>query len=229
PLPADAAALASLRTAIGARPLFLAASTHPGEDAHVVAAHRAVSAAFPALLTVVVPRHPERGPAIAAEAAAAGLTVARRAAGDQPGPGTELYVADTLGELGLFYRLAGAALVGGSLVPHGGQNPLEPARLGCPILFGPHMWNFEEPVARLLAARGAVALDSPAALAPAIGDVLSDPGRARALAEAAAAVADGNAGLPGQAAEALLGLLPPYAPAETPAEGRRAGQGTNEG
>lgn len=207
PLPADAAALGRLRAAIGDRPVFLAAQTHPGEEAMAEAAHRAVATDLPGLLTVIVPRHPERGAAIAA-ALGPGLAVARRAAGGAPGPDVALYIADTLGELGLFYRVAGVALVGGSLVPHGGQNPLEPARLRCPILLGPHTGNFAEAVARLLAAGGAHRVGDAAALAPAIRDVLSDAGRARAMADAAAAVADVEAGLPGQVAAALLGLLP---------------------
>jgi 3-deoxy-D-manno-octulosonic-acid transferase len=122
PLPADPVELARLRHATAGRPVFLAASTHPGEEAVVLDAHRRAAARLPGLLTVVVPRHPHRGPAVVAEAG--DLAVARRAAGEAPGPGTAVYVADTLGELGLFYRLAGVCLVGGSLVPHGGQNPL---------------------------------------------------------------------------------------------------------
>jgi 3-deoxy-D-manno-octulosonic-acid transferase len=120
-----------------------------------------------------------------------------------------VYVADTLGELGLFYRLADAAVVGGSLVPHGGQNPLEAARLRCAMAFGPYMGNFAEPVARLLAAGGAVQVPDPAALAPTLRDMLWLPDRARALADAAAAVADRDAGLPGRVAGALLDLVPP--------------------
>jgi 3-deoxy-D-manno-octulosonic-acid transferase len=204
--------LALLREAMAGRPVFLAASTHPGEEAIALDAHRRMAARLPGLLTVVAPRHPHRGPAVAAEAEAKGLTAARRAAGEAPGPGTEVYVADTLGELGLFYRLAGACLVGGSLVPHGGQNPLEPARLGCPILLGPHTANFAEPVARLLAAGGAlrVAGNDPAgALAALAEGVLSNPGRAREMAEAAAATVAAAEGLPGQMADALLRLLPP--------------------
>ncbi len=208
PLPADPAALAALRGAIGARPVLLGASTHPGEEAMILAAHAALRARHPGLLTILAPRHPERGPALEAEAAAAGLPVARRAAGALPEAGTEAYVADTLGELGLLYRVAHVALVGGSLVPHGGQNPLEPARLRCPILLGPHTWNFAEAVARLLAAGGAAGVGDGAALAPAADDVLSTPGRARAMADAAAAVADVQAGLPDLVAEALLDLLP---------------------
>lgn len=224
-LPADPAAMAALREAAGDRPVFLAASTHPGEEEMVLAAHRALLAGGMAgLLTVIVPRHPDRGTAVAALAEAAGLQAVRRAPGGAlPGRETAVYVADTLGELGLFYRLAGVALIGGSLVPHGGQNPLEAARLGCPILLGPHMENFEEPVARLLAARGAIGLAGPAALAPAIRDVLSDPGRARHMTEAAASVAQGQADLPDRLAGALLDLLKPDPPAETSPDGRGTG------
>ncbi len=215
PLPADPAALRQLRQAVGERPVFLAASTHPGEEALVVAAHAALTARHPGLLTVIVPRHPDRGPAVAAEAA--GHAVARRAAGEMPGPGTAIYVADTLGELGLFYRLAQVCLVGGSLVPHGGQNPLEPARLGCPILLGPHTWNFAEPVARLLAAGGARLVEGPdpaTALAALAGDVLSEPGCGRAMAQAAAAAIAPAAELPGLVADALLRLLPGTGPGQ---------------
>lgn len=213
PLPADPKALRELRQAIGERPVFLAASTHPGEEAVAITAHAALAARHPDLLTIIAPRHPERGPTVAVEAA--GQAVARRAAGELPGPDTAIYVADTLGELGLFYRLAHVCLVGGSLVPHGGQNPLEPARLGCPILLGPHTWNFAEPVARLLAVGGARRVEGPdpaAALAAVAGDVLSDSGCGRAMAEAAAATVAPVAGLPGQVADALLRLLPGAVP-----------------
>lgn len=206
PLPADPVALAALRAALGDRPVWLAASTHPGEEAMVIAAHRAMAPRLPGLLTVIVPRHPERGAAVAAEAD--GLAVARRSTGALPGPETAIYVADTLGELGLFYRLARACFVGGSLVRHGGQNPLEPARLGCPILLGPHHWNFAEPVARLGAAGGLLAVADAAALAAGALDVLTTPGRGENMAKAAAAVVAPATALPGQVAAALLELLP---------------------
>jgi 3-deoxy-D-manno-octulosonic-acid transferase len=227
PLPAEAGELARLRGRIAGRPVFLAASTHPGEEALALRAHRRLAADHPGLLTILVPRHPERGEAVAAEAAgllreggdeaaAAPTAVVRRALGQDPGPETAVLVADTLGELGLFYRLASVALVGGSLVEHGGQNPLEPARLHCPVLLGPHTWNFAEVVQRLLAAGGAVQLppglpsgdDPAAALAREAACVLSDPLRARRMAEAAAAVAADQAGLPDRVAEALIALLP---------------------
>ncbi|MBW8269652.1 3-deoxy-D-manno-octulosonic acid transferase [Caldovatus aquaticus] len=219
PLPADPAELERLRRLTAGREILLAASTHPGEEVLALVAHQRLAALYPRLLTILVPRHPQRGEAVALEAdglvgrdaEAPRLRVARRAAGQEPGPGTVVYVADTLGELGLFYRLASVALVGGSLVRHGGQNPLEPARLGCPILLGPHTWNFAEPVARLVAAGGAVQLapgaDLATALAREAAAVLRDPHRARAMTAAAAAVAADQAGLPARMAEALAEAL----------------------
>ncbi|MCU0886644.1 MAG: 3-deoxy-D-manno-octulosonic acid transferase [Rubritepida sp.] len=205
PLPADAAALAALRAAIGARPVLLAASTHPGEEALVLEAAARLRTGHPALLTILAPRHPERGAEVAALAPGAG----RRSQGALP-DAAPVHVADTMGELGLFYRVARLALVGGSLVPHGGQNPLEPARLGCPILLGPHMGNFAEATEALRRAGGALCLaeGSAAALARAAGDVLSQSERATALAEAAARVVAAGSALPAQLAEAILALRP---------------------
>lgn len=213
PLPADAAELDRLRALATGRPVWLAASTHSGEEALVLAAHRALAPRHPGLLTIIVPRHPERGAEVAG--LAAGLSVARRSLGEDPGPGTEVLVADTLGELGLFYRLARLAFVGGSLVAHGGQNPLEPARLSCPVLVGPHTWNFAEILARMEAAGGLLRIDpgpDPAgALAEAVSAMLTNDARARAQVGAALSIAAEEAGLPGRIAAALLPLLPPRA------------------
>jgi 3-deoxy-D-manno-octulosonic-acid transferase len=206
PLPADEAELARLRALIGDRPVWLAASTHPGEDEVALAAHRTAASRLPGLLTIIAPRHPQRGPEVAALATP--LPTARRAAGEDPGPGTAIYVADTLGELGLFFRLAGVALVGASLVPKGGHNPLEPARLGCPILFGPHTEHFREVTDDLLAAGGARRVADAATLAETVGDVLTNPQHGAAMARAAATIADTAAHLPDDLAEAVLGLLP---------------------
>jgi len=207
PLPVDDAELARLRGLIGGRPAWLAASTHPGEDEVVLDAHRLLASRLPGLLTVIAPRHPQRGPAVAALAAP--LPTARRAAGEDPGPDTAVYVADTLGELGLLFRLCGVALVGASLVPKGGHNPLEPARLGCPVLLGPHTEHFREVADDLLAAGGARRVADAATLAETVADVLTNPQRGSGMARAAATVADNAAHLPDHLAEALLGLLPP--------------------
>ena len=211
PLPADPAELARLTVAWNGRPVWLAASTHPGEDEIILAAHRLLAPAHPGLLTVIVPRHPQRGPDIAA--LAADLPVARRGAGQEAGQGVAVYVADTLGELGLFYRLARVALIGGSLVPHGGQNPLEAARLGCPIITGPHHFNFGEIITRLSVAHALVETpDGPGAaqaLAATLGRLLSDPTARQAMAAAAGALAQDQAGLPGRIATSLLPLIRP--------------------
>jgi 3-deoxy-D-manno-octulosonic-acid transferase len=153
--PADESRLWMMRTAVGVRPIIAAASTHPGEEELVIEAHRRLRSSFPSLLTIVVPRHPERGPAVADAAKASGRSFAVRSRGELPERSTEIYVADTLGELGLFYRLAPIVFMGGSLVGHGGQNPIEAAKLGAAILHGPHVWNFAELYTALDAARGA--------------------------------------------------------------------------
>ncbi|MEW5726944.1 MAG: 3-deoxy-D-manno-octulosonic acid transferase [Pseudomonadota bacterium] len=185
PLPCDDADLAELGAAIGARPLWLAASTHSPEEALIGRVHQALAAAHPSLLTVIVPRHPHRGPEVAGELKAMGLSVSLRSAGGLPGAG--VYVADTMGELGLFYRLAPIVFVGKSLAAEGGQNPVEPARLGAAVLFGPLMTNFPGIVPSMLVAGAARQVEDEAGLAGAVADLLSDPAalaeaRARALA-----------------------------------------------
>ncbi len=196
-LPADDAALEALDRATAARPVVVAASTHPGEEAIVAAAHRALKSGHRGLLTIIVPRHPARGDAIAAELRAAGLAVAVRSRDDPIEADTDIYLADTVGELGVFYRVAEVAFVGGSLVPHGGQNPLEPARLDCAVVHGPHMFNFAA-VAAAFAASGAAAVVRDAdGLAGAVAALLDDAALrgercalARAVAEAEAEALD---------------------------------------
>lgn len=194
PLPVDREALAELRAEIDGRPVLVAASTHPGEDEQILSAARLAGEHVPGLMTILVPRHPERGPALVDVAWTAGFTVARRSAGERIQPGTGVYVADTIGEMGLFYRLADVAFVGGSLVAHGGQNPLEAARLGLPIITGPHMENFAEIVARLSERGGLVRVADGAGVARAVVALFADPVHARRVAEAAAAVAEEGAG-----------------------------------
>ena len=142
PLPADPVALIQARAEIGARPMVLAASTHPGEDEIILDAFMPVIDRPGAPLLIIVPRHPERGPTVAALARARGAHTSLRSAGQQPGAAS-VYVADTLGELGLWYRLARLAILGGSLTPGvGGHNPLEAARLSCPFVTGRYVDNW---------------------------------------------------------------------------------------
>jgi 3-deoxy-D-manno-octulosonic-acid transferase len=205
PLPADPQALAGLAAAIGGRPVWLAASTHPGEEMLALEAHRRLAARLPGLLTLIAPRHPARGDRLAGEIRRRGLRLAQRSR-SEPLDAGDVYLVDTLGELGLFYRLAAIALVGGSLVPHGGQNPLEPARLGCPSLLGPHTHNFADIAARLVQAGAASRVTDGAALAQALAALVPDrAGRARMAAEGLA-VTDAVAGA-GRETLAKLGPL----------------------
>jgi len=213
PLPVDDDALAALRAACGDRPLWVAASTHPGEEAVIAAAHRAIAGQFPDLLTLVVPRHPDRGAEVAALFAGCGLATVRRAGGGLPAGDTAVYVADTMGELGLVYNLADVVFVGGSLVPHGGQNLLEPARLGCAILHGPHVDNFAGVAAELAAAGGARAV-SEADVAANVAALLAEPAACRAMARAAEAVAGDRA----EVLDAVMAALEPFLPVEAAAE-----------
>ena len=206
PLPVDTAELDRLQALLAGRPVWLAASTHPGEDALAFAVHRRIAARHPALLTIVAPRHPERGAAIASEAAP--LPVTRRALGAAPPAAAGVWVVDTLGELGLCYRLAPIAFVGRSLVPPGGgQNPLEPARLGCAIAVGPLTGNFQEPVALLRDAGALVEVADAAALAGFVTAMLTDPARREDMGRRATAVVQRHGDLAEHTAAALLALL----------------------
>jgi 3-deoxy-D-manno-octulosonic-acid transferase len=185
--PADEAGLRRLRDIVGKRPVVVAASTHAGEEASVIGAHRRLRAKFPALLTIIAPRHPARGESIAESAKAAGLAVALRSRRAQPMPDIGVYIADTLGELGLMYRLAPIVFMGGSLASHGGQNPIEAIRHGAAIIHGPHVWNFAEIYAALDTARGAQQVADEEALVARLGAWLADPAARQAAAEAATA------------------------------------------
>ena len=206
PLPCDPAELESLRTRLAGRPVWLAASTHPGEEALVFAAHRWLAARYTDLLTILVPRHPERGAAIALEAAP--LAVTRRGLGEAPPSGPGIWIADTLGELGLWYRLVPIAFVGRSLVPPGGgQNPLEPARLGCAVVVGPHTANFEAHIALLRDAEALAAVRDAAELAGFVEQMLADPPTGRAMGCRGQVGVQRQGRLVEQTAEAMLALL----------------------
>jgi len=189
----DETALQELREAIAGRAVFVAASTHPGEEEMLTGAleqirpHTGSSAgsAVGDLLTIIVPRHPDRGPEIAKAIRAENFTVALRSAGEPIGSETQIYIADTIGEMGLWYRLATIAFLGGSLIRHGGQNPIEPAKLAVPIMHGPHFGNFTDVYGALKDARAAVVIDSQAALETALTRLLVDEAERQRLAREA--------------------------------------------
>ena len=206
PPPADSAALERLRNAVGGRPVIAAASTHAGEEQAIIEAHLRLRTNFPDLLTLIAPRHPDRGPGIVGIAAAAGLAPSLRSRGELPSPATKIYVVDTMGELGLVYRLASAVFIGGSLVKHGGQNPVEAAKLSAAILHGPHVWNFGEIYAALDSARGAETVESTDRLTAHLAAWLADPDARARAAEAAGIVVRKLGG----ALDRTLASLDPY-------------------
>lgn len=184
------------------RPVWLAASTHPGEEEIAAIAHGQAIKASHRLLLILAPRHPERGPEIAEMLRAKGWNVSVRSEGGSIQPATQIYLADTMGEMGLWYRLAPVTFLGGSLVQIGGHNPFEPAALGSAILHGPHVASAAEIYKRLGEAKGARQVSSADGLARVIVDLL-EPHRAAALAHAAWEVTSSGAG----ATERALALI----------------------
>ena len=193
----------ALREELGPdRPCWIAASTHEGEDEIALTAHAEVSARFPGAVLVLVPRHPERFVRVASLCASRGFAVARRSRGE-PGGEATVYLGDTMGELLALYAAADVAFVGGSLVPTGGHNPLEPAALGLPVITGPHLHNFAR-IAGLLEEAGALTTVADAGgLASRVVELLESPELAAACGTAGREVVARNRG----ALERLLGLV----------------------
>ena len=168
--------------------------------------HRTLAGYFPQLLTVIVPRHADRGDLVARTIAASGLNVALRSREELPTAVTDIYVADTMGELGLFYRLAPIVFMGGSLVEHGGQNPIEAIKLGASVVHGPHVFNFTDVYEALDSAGGARRADSQEALVKQLGQLLDDPKAREASLVASERVVEQLGG----ALERTLTALEPY-------------------
>jgi len=204
--PADAPTLSKMTGIVLTRSVIAAASTHAGEENDIIAAHRRLRAKCPTLLTMIAPRHPERGPAIAEAAKVAGLSVALHSRGELPKPDVDVFIADTLGELGLIYRLAPIVFMGGSLASHGGQNPIEAIRLGAAIVHGPHVWNFAEIYATLDAAHGAQLIADEDGLTACLAGWLNNPTARKAVADAAALTVEKLGG----ALDRTLTAIEPY-------------------
>nr|WP_306265181.1 3-deoxy-D-manno-octulosonic acid transferase [Pararhizobium sp. IMCC3301] len=204
----DPEQLSRLRREIGQRPVFLATSTHRGEDEIVLQAHSILQQSLPNLLTCIVPRHPRRGESVAQLASQEGRKTELRTVSGNPSPSCEIYVADTLGELGLFYSIAPVALIGGSLLPVGGHNPIEAAQQGCAVLSGPHIFNFREVFGVLEGAAGCLIVTDAAQIAAAVTRCLADPLYAKSMAANATKSLD-NVG--GAVARSLAALEPTLA------------------
>lgn len=219
PLPHDPAAFSRLSAAIGDRPVVAAVSTHEGEEIAIV---RALDRLADRLCLILLPRHPERGPAIAEALARDGYSHAVRSRGQTVTAETDIYVADTLNEMGLILRLADVVVMGGSFAPSlgqppvGGHNPLEPARLGKPAVAGPDASNWAAVTEGLAASSGLKVVAGPWDLAEAIAPLLADPAAARAMGERARRAAAEASNDLDRLWEALQPLLPP-----APTRGRR--------
>lgn len=206
PPPADSARLAEFNGALGARPVWAAISTHQGEEEIVLDAHVDLARHIPALLTVIVPRHRERGAEIMRRAQHKGLKAALRSQDGEPRRGVDVYIADAVGELGLVFRSVGVVFMGKSLVPGGGQNPIEPAKLGCAILYGQHVENFTDVYGELAAAKAAARVTDAASLARAAQYLLSEPSRMRKMGRAGAETVERLGG----ASRAIMTAVEPY-------------------
>jgi 3-deoxy-D-manno-octulosonic-acid transferase len=168
------------------RPVWIAASTHPGEERQVLDAFARLRTAWPDLLLVLVPRHPERFGAVARLCRRRGYSVALRSRTPGPLPsGAEVLVGDTMGELQRLYAAADVAFIGGSLVAHGGQNLLEACAVNVPVVFGPHMFHFEEISVMALERGAARQVPDAAGLAAAVGLYFEQPDLRRSAGRAA--------------------------------------------
>jgi 3-deoxy-D-manno-octulosonic-acid transferase len=209
PPPVDPNALIAVRDAIRGRPVFLAASTHPGEDEAVLEAHLKIVERVPDVLTVIVPRHPKRGDDVASLMTARGIAFARRSLGEYPGAQHGVYLADTLGELGLFYSLAQVSFVGRSLGARGGQNPIEAIKLGSAVIAGPNTANFDETYRVLGEAGGYAIVNDSAEMAERVAQLMTDSEARDALLRSATFAISGLGG----ALPKTLHVLMPYAEA----------------
>ncbi len=195
---------AAIRRELGInRPIVMAGSTRPGEDEILLEMLARLRALQPDLLLVIAPRHPERFDAVAELCRREGCTVARRQAGEPCRPEVDVYLVDTMGELPKFYAAADVAFVGGSLAPFGGQNVLEPAALGVPIVTGPHLFNFEE-IAASLRQAGALEIGADAAaLSALVSRWLDDSDRRDAAGRAGSSIVARNKGATAAVVEVL--------------------------
>ena len=204
-LPIDQDLLFEARASLGHRPVWVASSTHEGEEAAVLAAHSTLLQSLPDLCLILAPRHPERGDDVAALIADAGLSATRRTHGDAPG--AQVFLADTMGELGAWYALTDLVFLGGSLRPIGGHNPFEVAHAGAIVLAGPHVPAFAETYAEMNAAGAAITVADEAALTASLDSLLTDDTRREAAGAASKAFANRQTNTLDQIAARLIQAL----------------------
>ena len=174
PLPIDEKAKKEILDQIKKRPFWLASSTHNDEELRIAKVHKRLKEQFPDLLTIIAPRHPNRGEEIVSEIAKLDLTTALRSNGDKITPKTDIYIANTIGEMGLWYDIANIVFIGGSLVPHGGQNFIEPSRVRDAVIVGPHMHNFTDAMNRAKKADAIIQVSDTTELEEMVRELLSN-------------------------------------------------------
>jgi 3-deoxy-D-manno-octulosonic-acid transferase len=206
PLPTNEQTMRKFSDLIGQRPCWLASSTHKGEEEIVGRIHKTLKDKQSKILSIIVPRHPSRGLEVSETLKGMGLNVALRSTKEELTSATDIYIADTMGELGLFYRLAPIVFIGKSMVSVGGQNPLEAARLDCAIVFGPHMENFKEITSKFIKKNACIEVFNEASLLSTIVRLIETPKECSQLAAAAQHVADEQSGV----LEAVLHELQPF-------------------
>ncbi|KIC10116.1 3-deoxy-D-manno-octulosonic acid transferase [Leisingera sp. ANG-M1] len=217
PLPVDQTTLSKVRDDIGSRAIWIASSTHEGEEEIVLDAHKELLQRHPDLCLLLAPRHPERGDAVEALIKRAGLSCARRSKGVMPGTTTQVYLADTLGEVGTWYALSPLVFLGGSLREIGGHNPFEPMQAGAAVISGTGHYNFAETYAELTALGAAAEVHSTADIAAQVAKWLDQPQACKAARKAAGQFISRQSDQLDKTVDALLALQP--------AKGGRDGQG----
>lgn len=205
----NSAALNEMRAALGSRPFYVAASTHEGEETIIAAAHRSLATSFPSFCTIIAPRHPERGTGLAEDLKAKGFRIAQRSNGQMPGERTDIYIADTLGELGTLFDLSPIAFIGGSLIGKGGQNPIEAIRHSAAILTGPSQHNFKDSYEVLLADKAVLEIADAEQLAAGIAGLLTNDTERQHMLKRAQTSLTKLAGALDSTLAALIALLPP--------------------
>jgi 3-deoxy-D-manno-octulosonic-acid transferase len=203
---ATRAAALRCRQSLGKRPIWVAGSTHSGEDVQLLEAHRIVLEQHPEALLIIVPRHPERFDSVAQLVADNGFKLARRSL-EQSAEGAQVYLGDTMGELMMLYGAGDIAFVGGSLVERGGHNPLEPAAWSIPVLTGPHVFNFETIFERLQANGGVQVVQEATELGRAIAGLVAAPDECRAVGQRALEVVNSNRGALDKVVEGIVERL----------------------
>ena len=202
------------RQAFGERPVWLVASSRDGEETLVLDALREIG--LPGLLLVLVPRHPQRFDEVAALVTTRGLTLKRRSRDELPSADTKVWLGDSMGEMPAYYASADVALIGGSLLPFGGQNLIEAAACGCPVVVGPHTTNFAQAADDAVASGAARRIVGAEALASAVSEILNDGELRRAMKEQAIAFSHAHQGATARTMAAVSALAAPAAPGEAP-------------